>query len=486
MEFIETILEFYWLILIVLSLVISFLAFSHIVTTKRDVRAAIGWSGVVWLAPYFGTLFYLLFGVNRIERKAARIRAGKAKTASAGKRGKTSTALSSTLLKRPEIRSHIRLMDAINDFPLVPGNTLDFLLNGEQAFSAMLKAIAGAKKSVGLQTFIFDYDQAGKMFADTLEAAVKRGVEVRVLVDTVGALYYRPSIIKVLKKRGVPVARFNRSLSPWRMAYLNLRNHRKILIVDGKLAFTGGMNIRQGNFQHGDQKKVIKDLHFQLSGPITTQLAEVFVTDWAFATDEILDEKTWLPKIPVERNQGNAYARGIADGPDEDAKKTRWAVFSALGMAQKSVTIMTPYFLPDRVLVSALNHAALRGVKVDILLPEKNNLKYVQWASKAQYGQVLEGGCNIYHSPPPFDHGKILIVDDRWLLLGSTNWDPRSFRLNFEFNVEVFDPALAARLKRMVKKRIENSEHITLEKIKAIPRIKRAAYGWFWLFSPYL
>ena len=262
MEFIETILEFYWLILIVLSLVISFLAFSHIVTTKRDVRAAIGWSGVVWLAPYFGALFYLLFGVNRIERKAARIRAGKAKTASAGKRGKTSTALSSTLLKWPEIRSHIRLMDAINDFPLVPGNTLDFLLNGEQAFSAMLKAIAGAKKSIGLQTFIFDYDEAGKMFADTLEAAVKRGVEVRVLVDTVGALYYRPSIIKVLKKRGVPVARFNRSLSPWRMAYLNLRNHRKILIVDGKLAFTGGMNIRQGNFQHGDQKKVIKDLHY--------------------------------------------------------------------------------------------------------------------------------------------------------------------------------------------------------------------------------
>ena len=486
MEILETILEYYWLALIILALVISFLGFTHIVSTKRDVRAAIGWSGVVLLVPFFGALFYLLFGVNRIERKAARIRAGHAKTASAVRKGKTSTPLSTALLKQPEIRSHVRLMDAINDYPFVPGNTVDYLRGGDQAFAAMLAAIAGAKKSIGLQTFIFDFDAAGKKFVDALEAAVKRGVEVRVLVDTVGALYYRPSIIKVLKRRGVPVARFNKSLSPWRMAYLNLRNHRKILVVDGKVSFTGGMDIRQGNFQDATPKKKIRDLHFKLTGPITTQLAEVFVMDWAFATDEILKEKNWLPKIPVTRKKDSAFARGIADGPDGDVKKTRWAICSALGMAQKSVTIMTPYFLPDRILVSALNHAALRGIRVDILLPEVNNLKYVQWASKAQYGQVLEGGCNIYHSPPPFDHGKVLIVDNHWLLLGSTNWDPRSFRLNFEFNVEVFDPVLAKRLKSMVQTKINKSEQITLEKIRELPAIKRAAYGWVWLFSPYL
>jgi len=482
----EIMAEYYWLILIVMALVVSFLGFTHIVSTKRDVRAAIGWSGVVLMVPFLGALFYLLFGVNRIERKAARVREGGAKTASGGKRSKASTPLSSALFKRPEVKAHVRLMDAINDYPFVSGNAIDYLLNGEETFAAMLEAINRAKKSIGLQTYIFDYDEAGKKFADALEAAVKRGVDVRVLVDTVGALYYRPSIIKVLKKRGVPAARFNKSLSPWRMAYLNLRNHRKILVVDGRLAFTGGMNIRQGNYQLGDKRKLIRDLHFRLTGPVTTQLSEVFAQDWAFATDEVLDEKTWFPKIPAAAKKPDAYARGIADGPDGDVKKTRWAIFSALGMAQKSVTIMTPYFLPDRILVSALNHAALRGVRVDIILPEQNNLKYVQWASKAQYGQVLEGGCNIYHSPPPFDHGKVMIVDQRWLLLGSTNWDPRSFRLNFEFNVEIFDSPLASRMKRMLKARIAKSEQITLEKIRAMPGIKRAAYGWVWLFSPYL
>ncbi len=485
MDILQIISDYYWLLLVGLWFGISFMSFTQIVSTKRDVRAAIGWSGVVWLVPFFGALLYLLFGINRIERKAARIRAGHGQSASA-EAAKTKTPLSTTLLRRPEIRAHVRAMDGVSDFPFVSGNTVDFLRNGDEAFAEMLAAIAGAKKSVGLQTYIFDHDDAGKQFVAALLKAQAKGVEVRVLVDTVGALYYRPSIIKVLKKAGIPVARFNKSLSPWRMAYLNLRNHRKILTIDGTLAFTGGMNIRQGNYQDADVKKIIQDLHFCLGGPIATQLAEVFVHDWAFASGEILAENKWLPKIKANSKGGTAYARGFADGPDSDVEKTRWAIFSALGMAQKSVKIMTPYFLPDRILVSALNHAALRGVKVEILLPEMNNLKYVQWAAMAQYGQVLEGGCKIFHSPPPFDHGKILIVDDHWCLLGSTNWDPRSFRLNFEFNVEVFDKSLATRLARMMDGRIAESEEITLEKMEAIPPIKRALYGWMWLFSPYL
>ena len=385
MDILQVISDYYWLFLVGLWLAISFLSFTQIVSTKRDVRAAIGWSGVVWLVPFIGALLYLLFGINRIERKAAKIRAGQGKTASSGA-AKTKTPLSTTLLRRPEIRAHVRAMDSISDFPFVPGNTVNFLQNGDEAFAEMLAAIAAAKKSVGLQTYIFDHDEAGKKFVAALAAAQSRGVEVRALVDTVGALYYRPSIIKVLKEAGIPVARFNKSLRPWRMAYLNLRNHRKILTIDGILSFTGGMNIRAGNYQAADVKKIIQDLHFCLDGPIATQLAEVFAHDWAFATGEILGEKKWLPKVKAGKG-ATAYARGFADGPDSDVKKTRWAIFSALSMAQKSVRIMTPYFLPDRILVSALNHAALRGVKVDILLPEVNNLKYVQWAAMAQYSR---------------------------------------------------------------------------------------------------
>ena len=476
---------YYWLLAILAALAISFSGFYHIVTTKRDVRAAIGWSAVVWLVPFLGVLFYFLFGINRLERKAARVKAGIGKTASAISRGKIKTALAPALSKRPEVQAHIRLMDSVSEFPFVPGNRIRVLDTGKKALGEMLEAIKGARESIGLQTFIFDFDEAGKKFVEALETAQARGVEVRVLMDTIGALYYRPSIVGVLKGRKIPVSRFNPSLVPWRMSYLNLRNHRKILVVDGRLAFTGGMNIRAGNYDTADPKKAIRDLHFSLQGPVVAQMMDVFAHDWAFATRETLKGAKWFPK-PVHFKGVKAFARGIPDGPDGDVKKTRWAIFSALGMARKSVKIMTPYFLPDRILVSALNHSALRGVSVEILLPEKNNLWFVQWASKAQYNQVLEGGCKIYHSKGAFDHSKAVIIDNAWCLIGSTNWDPRSFRLNFEFNVECFNPSLARKLGRLVDGKMAKAEEITLTRIKAQSRMKRAFHGFVWLFSPYL
>lgn len=484
MEVLKNILEFYWLALVLGWLASSFLAFTHIVTTKRDVRAAIGWSGIVWLAPYFGPLSYFLFGINRIERKAARFIEFQGKTASADRDKKAKSQLSAPLMKRPEIKAHVALMDKVSDFAFVAGNSIKPLQNGGQTFTAMIKAINSAKKTIGFETYIFDHDKAGREFVKALAGAVKRGVEVRVLVDTIGAFYSFPQIIRVLKKNGVPVVRFNKSLVPWRMTYLNLRNHRKILVVDGKIGFTGGINIREGNFQMSHGKKVIRDLHFSLKGPIVRQLSRVFIMDWAFASDEDLDQPLWCPEIKTKA--GSAFARGIADGPDGDVKKTRWAIFSALSMAQKSVTIMTPYFLPDRVLVSALNQAALRGVRVEILLPEENNLKYVHWAAQSQYGQVLEGGCNIFHSPGPFDHGKVMVIDGAWVLLGSTNWDPRSLRLNFEFNVECFDRAFAREIETLVREKLAKAKAITMSEVKARSKLRRAFLGLMWLFTPYL
>lgn len=484
MEVLKNILEFYWLALVLGWLASSFLAFTHIVTTKRDVRAAIGWSGIVWLAPYIGPLSYFLFGINRIERKAARFLEQQGKTASAGREDEPKSQLSAPLMKRAEVKAHVHLMDRVGDFPFLAGNLINPLQNGNQTFSAMIKAINSAKKTIGLETYIFDYDKAGRAFVKALAGAVKRGVEVRVLVDTIGAFYSFPQIIRVLKKNGVPVARFNKSLVPWRMTYLNLRNHRKILVVDGKVGFAGGINIREGNFQMSHGKKVIRDLHFSLKGPIVGQLSEVFVLDWAFASHENLEPALWCPEIKTK--DGSAFARGIADGPDGDVKKTRWAIFSALSMAQRTVTIMTPYFLPDRVLVSALNQAALRGVKVDILLPEENNLKYVHWAAQSQYGQVLEGGCNIYHSPGPFDHGKVVVIDGGWVLLGSTNWDPRSLRLNFEFNVECFDQVFAKKMEAVVGEKLAKAKLITMTEVKARSKFRRAWLGLMWLFTPYL
>jgi cardiolipin synthase len=317
--------------------------------------------------------------------------------------------------------------------PLTTGNRVTPLQNGDEAYPAMLEAIDSASASIGLSTYIFDSDPAGAQFTDALDRAVRRGVDVRVLIDTVGARYSRPSITRELRRRNVPVALFGRTLMPWRMPYMNLRNHRKILVVDGTVGFTGGMNIRAGAVMKHPSPNQIQDLHFRLEGPVVEHLRDTFAHDWLFTTHEQLAGPGWRPEL---HSAGTVTARGIVDGPDEDLDKARFVFQGALACAQKRVRIVTPYFLPDAGLITALDVTALRGISVEIILPEVNNLAIVQWAATAQLWQVMHRGCKVYYTPPPFDHSKLMLVDDSWALFGSTNWDPRSLRLNFEFGVE--------------------------------------------------
>ena len=213
--------------------------------------------------------------------------------------------------------------------------------------------------------------------------------------------------------------------------------------------FTGGMNIRHGNCSPRNPKIPVQDLHFSVEGPVVTQLQEAFANDWAFCKGEVLAGYAWFPEL---KECGNVVARVITDGPDADFDKLRWTLLAALADAQTSVQIVTPYFLPDQALVTALNLAALRGVGVDIILPAKNNLPFVHWASRAMWWQVLERGCRLWLTPPPFDHSKLMIVDDHWVLFGSANWDARSLRLNFELNVECYGRDFAQRTNPSSKK----------------------------------
>jgi cardiolipin synthase len=338
----------------------------------------------------------------------------------------------------------------------------------------MLQAIDEAKESVSLATYIFDYDKVGHQFVDALSRAVGRGLEVRVLVDDIGARYHRPAVSKPLKKAGVPVARFLPTLVPVYFPYSNLRIHRKILVADGRIGFTGGMNIRG---------LAIRDLQFRITGPAVAHLQDVFAEDWEFTTNEVLQGERWFPPLPPE---GEVLARGIPDGPDEDFEKLRISLLAALACAEQSVTIVTPYFLPDSALVMALGVAALRGVEVNIILPQQNNLWLVQWASTAGLWEILERGCHVWLSPPPFDHTKLMIVDRTWVLLGSGNWDPRSLRLNFEFNVECYDAALAERLHEQTGATVRASKPVTLADVENRPLPLKLRDGVARLFSPYL
>jgi cardiolipin synthase len=214
-----------------------------------------------------------------------------------------------------------------------------------------------------------------------------------------------------------------------------------------------------------------------------SQLQSAFAEDWRFATGESLDGVSYFPGLP---SPGTTVGRAIPDGPDEDFETIRWLLFAALGAARSSVRIVTPYFLPDPALVVALDAAALRGVEVDIVLPEHSNLPIVGWAQTAQLWQVLQQGCRVWLSPPPFDHSKLLVVDGCWSLLGSANWDPRSLRLNFELDVECYDAGLAAELEQLVRRRIERARPLTLAEVDGRPLPVKLRDGVARLFSPYL
>jgi len=457
----------------------------HVVLQKREPRAAIGWLGLVGFAPVLGVCLYWLFGINRIKRRAKKKYVNRKIGGMPWRNsvvcpeqieivfGKANSGLSTLC----------RLTDEVTSRPLLSGNKIDPLINGDQAYWAMISAIGEARTSISLSTYIFDNDSWGRKFRVVLQQAVRRGVEVRVLVDAVGARYSFPSIVGGLARDGIKGSRFMKTILPWRFRYVNLRNHRKIMVVDGAIGFTGGINIWEGNVLEDQPETPVQDIHFKVQGPVVAELQQVFAEDWLFSTGEKLEGSVWFPVLDI---QGEVIARGISDGPDEDFDRLRFVMMGAIAAARTSIRIATPYFVPDNDLLTALQVAALRGIQVEILLPGTPNLRMVKWASDASIAELVHSGCVIYYTVAPFDHSKLMVVDSKWVLLGSANWDTRSLSLNFEFNVECYDTRLAAIIEEILDSKKQNSSAPILPgpKISTLP--VRLRNRFFRLFTPYL
>jgi cardiolipin synthase len=462
-------------------MLVSLLSSAHVILHKRDSRAAIGWVGLIWLAPGVGAVLYTILGVNRIRRRA--IALGRARRRALSPVEPRDVAAETAARDGAGLAHLARLGDAVSGRQLLAGNRVTPLTDGDEAYPAMLDAIEQASTSVTLSSFIFAADSIGRRFVDALARAVRRGVAVRVLVDDAGVRYGRPPIHRVLRRAGVRAARFLPMTSGRGLAFFNLRNHRKILVADGRVGFSGGMNIRDLHLVGARMPNATRDVQFKIEGPVVRQLQEVFAEDWAFVTREALDGPAWYPALePV----GPTRARVLSDGPDDDFEVVRTVLLGALAAARESVAIVTPYFLPDQSMIAALAVTALRGVRVDVVLPERGNITLVRWATPALLWQVLGPGCRVFLSPPPFDHAKLFVVDRSWVLLGSTNWDPRSLRLNFELDVECHDPAFAARVDELVAQRRRVSREITLRDVDARPLAVRLRDGVARLLSPYL
>ncbi|NKF20729.1 phospholipase D-like domain-containing protein [Solimonas marina] len=455
----------------------------HALLTKRDARAAWGWIAVCWLFPLAGPGLYYIFGINRVRTRARRFNVDRSDRDIGPAHA---TDIRNTPPEKPPVPGWLqevaRTADVLTRRPLLGGNEVVPLHNGEQAYPRMLAAIDGAREHVWLSTYIFDNDRVGRQFADALTRAHQRGVDVRVLVDDTGERYSWPRIGRLLQRRGVAFARFNplRLMPP--ALHLNLRNHRKLLIIDGHLGYTGGMNIGVRHLAEDPQnKKRAVDLHFELHGPVVHQIAEVFAEDWRIAARE----KLQLPVIADDAG-GGAVCRAITDGPNEDFEQLNFVMQAAIAAARREILVMTPYFLPSAELIAALQGAALRGVRTVVLLPKRNNLPYVGWAAQHQLGQLLERGVRIRFQPGPFCHSKLFVVDGTYALIGSANWDPRSLLLNFELNVETYDPALARTLATHFAEVWQRSEEFLLRDAQHPGFLRKLRNALFWLFSPYL
>ncbi len=444
-------------VLWVFHLIAAVVASGHVLIVHPQARGAALWLGMIWFVPWLGPVFYVVVGVNRIPARAR-------------------ARLSQQESQSSEWRE---------------GNKIAARMGGDEAYGAMIAAIDSATSSVDLLTYIFDNDRAGGLFCDAFERAISRGVRVRVVIDAIGARYSHPPIAARLRKLGVELALFLPTTMPWRWRYANMRSHRKLMIVDDSVGFTGGMNIREGCMASLEPRETTLDVHFQVEGPVVADMVALFRGDWNFARGGLkrVEEPISLPDVsaavPAPLRSG-VRARLVSSGPDHVDEPIRWLKLAALVRAERSVRIVTPYFVPDEDVVTSLCAAVSAGIQVQIVLPSQNNLKLVAWASRACWPRLLARGIDIVLSPPPFEHTKAMIVDDELVIVGSANWDERSFRLNFEADLECRDRDLASQLNAMIDARIAEAASTSLASLQEATLLSRLRDGAARLALPYL
>ena len=464
--------------LVALYFVISAAVTVSVLFQKKDVRSAIAWIGLVWLSPFIGAAIYYAFGINRVARRASKIK----QNLNFDNKYKATAIFKKTKLKR-HIAKIAQIGDQIAEFPIVDGNRLSLLRDGDQAYPKMLQAINDARHSVALGMYIFRQDHLGMKFVDALIAAHNRGVEIRVLVDGVGSGYFFSSVVHQLRRAGIKARRFMHHWLPWRMSFINLRNHKKLLIIDGAVGFVGGLNLGGENIWTKFRKRQVNDTHFCLEGPIVGQLMASFADDWHFTSGEELVSEIWWPTV---KREGSVIARSVNSGPDEDLGNIETVLSIAISQAKHHIRIVTPYFLPDERLQSIIDMAMLRGVKIDLIIPARTDFVLVDWAVRGNLGFLKLGGIDCRLSPNPFDHSKLITVDGLWCAFGSPNWDVRSLRLNFEILIECYDLKTVGEIDQLIDEKIKNATPFTDEQLAARGRIVQLRDAGARLLLPYL
>ena len=370
----------------------------------------------------------------------------------------------------------VRSMGSLLGPPLEGGNTITELLNGDAIFPAMLNAIRGAQRTITFETFIYWSGKVGADFATALAERARAGVQVRILLDWAGSVKMDDALLEDLKKAGCQVERYH-AIKWYHLTRLNNRTHRKLLIVDGRVGFTGGVGIGDEWSGHAQDPEHWRDTHFEVRGPVVAQMQAVFMVNWVKARATIEHTEDYFPPLA---SSGNQYAQMFHSSPDEGSENIRLMYLLSIACARQSILLEQSYFVPDDLIIKMLVAAAKRGVHIEVVTPgEHTDTKHVREASRSRMGPLLKAGIEIYEYEPTNLHAKVMVVDGVWSSVGSTNFDNRAFRLNDEANLNVYDREFAAQMTRTMAADKQKSRRVTLAEWE-----NRSAYGkardWFW------
>ena len=455
-----------------------------IVIERHPPRSAMAWLLVIFFLPWPGLVLYLLIGENRLPHRRLvqrKVLLGKLE----GLRKKY-------LLHQGDVPASVAeafqptvmLAEGLGYMPIMFGNHATLLDDTGKVIDRLIADIDAAQHHIHLLFYIFAVDETGHRVSVALERAVARGVECRLLVDARGSRHFLKKMAPRLQSAGIqlyPVLPVN-LLRAW-ASRIDLRNHRKIAVFDGRIAYTGSQNIVNAGYGHKDQQWY--DLMVRLTGPVVLELQAVFVGDWFAESDEFLETAEIFPDIATTINNGDAV-QALPSGPLFEAENYQRIVVAALYSARRRVIITTPYFVPDEVFLEALEIAALKGVKVELIVPLNSDQILVGNAARAYYERLLESGVDIYLFKSGLLHVKSMTIDDSLAFIGSSNFDIRSFSLNFEINVIFYGTEVAEKLRQLQQGFLENSQQLTLQQWQQRPRHQRIMQNVIKLLSPVL
>lgn len=487
MEIITHITPFLKTILIAAYAISILVVIILIMLENRSPLKAISWILVLMLLPGLGIIFYVFFGQNlRKEKIIARKGLKNHDLLSSIAHSQNHKLSEGNLIESPEVDGKLRLVQMLlnNSSSIITvGNKVKVLNNGQETFEAIKQALKAAEKFIHLEYYIFDNDEIGNEIVDILNKKAQNGVEIRMIVDDVGSWELKRSFFQRLESYGIEVKCFLQVRFPLFTSKVNYRNHRKIIVIDGEVGFLGGINVAD-RYLKGDKKYGIwRDMHLQIDGDAVNAIQTVFLTDWYFVSQKDIADPFYFP---AKEPEGDKMVQITASGPDSDYPGIMMGFFQAIASATKYVYVATPYFMPSESVLLALKAAALGGIDVRILIPEKSDAYFTQLCSKSYIREMLETGVKFYFYQTGFLHSKMLVVDDQVCTIGTTNMDFRSFEQNFEVNAFIFDTETAIEVRDTYLDDLKESRMIVLEEWKKRPRWQKAKESFARLFSPLL